>query len=117
MNKITIFSSIAGVALIAATSVMMINAKPEFTKQEESAYESVVTFYMGQDLNKVKTYDKAEVIGDLREYCDNLTKHEYRSDAVGATKLVDNELSYQLALTYGVEIMCNDAWKKAKKMN
>lgn len=121
MNKLTTQLTLIAVGLVVLVAIgfaVIKDTKPEYTKTEELAYDSVVTMYLGSDLNKVRTYDKAEVIKDIHEFCDNLTKHEYRSHASTATNLVaEDDLSYELALTNGVELVCPDAWNKAKKMN
>lgn len=106
---------ITGAILVAVPLTLGLTGyEPEFSADEERAYDRVVKLYTGKEA--INTFPKADVVNDINEFCGNLTKHEYRSDAAQATDFVTDELSYELSLIYGVEVICPDDWSKAKKM-
>ena len=88
--------------------------EPQYSSIEESAYKSVVNMYLGD--NDISSYNKGDVISDIKEVCENLKTEEYRSYAMSKASLVEEGISYELALTEGVKSYCSSDWGKAKKM-
>lgn len=116
MKKETKIGIAVSVAVIALIGFIEVDASSTPDPQEEVAWNMIqADDYSGKNI--VKQIGRDNAIKDARAFCAELPKHTYRSDADQATTMASDDLSYRLAITSGVEVLCPDAWNNAKRMD